>query len=261
MVSIPDSDPDPLANAIDLAFSDGAGEVLSIRHADGNVLMLARVNVGEDFFVYRGSSEHGGWTQLGKPITNTPIGMWIDGSKAYVLANRSDVVGLGCQEISLSAGTDTAWEACPGFPDYTSKTGDGPFAVRGDFVGDAQAVAAWFEVKNLSEPTIAVHQLNAGVWVDMGAQALPQPASWAMDGDRVILGFTGTGQESLLFATNTDGSIEPMSQKGLPAPASNSAGIVGICALDGGNYVLEQEPDAGFMKLDVYRSGEVAVRR
>ena len=241
MVSFPDLVPDPKANSIDLAFSDGGGIIHDIVYTGDAIFLLARVDTDADFFVHRGSPSGGAWSQVGTAINETPIAMWTDGITVYLMVNRIDMPpGLACRQLPAGAGPAEAWQPCEGFPDYT-KEGDNPFSFRGGLFGHGATMAAWFEVQGLGKPSVAVHTVptGGGAWSEVGTLALPMPVSADFDGDRLWLGYKGDETDSVLYTADVGGTFEAVGTEGLPVPVDATMdGILGICASGDRTYLL-----------------------
>ena len=240
MVSFPDLTPDPKANSIDLAFSDGGGIIHDIVSTGDQLFLLARVDDAADFYVHRGSPSGGAWSQVGAAINETPISMWTDGTTVYLLVNRINVPpGLDCRQLPAGAGAGEQWQPCDAFPDY-AKEGDNPFSFRGGLFGAENTVVAWFEVQGLGKPSIAVHSMTGGAgWNEIGTLALPLPGASDFDGERVWLGYKGDKADSLLYTAEVGGVFDAIGTEGIPAPVDAAMdGILGICASGDDTYLL-----------------------
>ncbi len=206
------------------------------------------------FYVHEGGIGGNSWKQIGTALNETPNGIWTDGNDVFTMVSRNDAVGLACRTLPTTADSGEQWQNCDGFPDYSSPTGYTPFAVRGTFVENSQDLIAWFEMKNMDEPTIILHgRTESGEWPELGSEVLPRPAAWAFQDTSTSFGFLGEETPSLLYGVTMDGDFAPMYTDGLPVPDNPFSGVMGICPTTEYNYVLYVDYSSNYSMVHLYR--------
>jgi len=255
VVSVPDSELDPMSNILDLGFSNEDIEVRAMRFEGGKLYLLDRISASAEFMVHRGSEEGGLWAQVGASMIETPVDMWVDSTDVYLIVNRTDKPGLDCRTLPVTATQGTAWQPCAGFPDVVKDGSEDTYSVFAKFAGDATDLAVWFEMKGMDEATVAVYRIGELLWPGAGELPSVKPSAWTMDKGDVLLGFVGTEAPEVLAAVPMlGGAGSSFDTTGLPTPKDKFSGVVGICPARGKQFVLYLDYASQNSKLYVYKS-------
>jgi hypothetical protein len=253
LVSVNDSALDPMAEVTDLMFSASDMDTRRIQHVAGELYVLSRDASSSEFRVYAGTVSGPPWRQVGATILQAPSDIWINGDVLYLLVSREDVNDLACRQLPVTATETTPWEPCPGTFAYQAESYEKPYSVQGKFTSDGNDVAAWWKVKGLDLPMVALFAPKAGQWQRISQIEMADPAAWYLHEGVALFGFVGQEAGAPLKGISLEGAVLEDFGRGLPQPKDKFSGVMGICAASGGLYVLYLDYASTNSKLTVYR--------
>jgi hypothetical protein len=254
VVSLPDKEMDPQANVTDMGFNQADTEVRAMVYIDGTLYLLDRLTSGGSFKVDAGTAAGGPWHQIGLGLVETPSSLWADKSFVYVLVNEVTGVGTGCRKLPLAAGPAEPWQACEQFPEFNKDGAEDPYSTFAKLMGRGEEIVAWFEVKGMEDPGLSLHRLKDGSWPLAAEAVAAKPTAWGFDGARALFGYVGSDAPGTLFGMSLDGGSGVVPSSGIPFPPKDKwSGVVGICPLESGLYLLYLDYGVGTSKLFVYK--------